>query len=508
MAIHDSKFPTFRKLLRAVFNWRNARRALLGTAALATLVVGFYLEELWRGQRAWEAYRREIEALGGTIDLQKLTPPPVPDEQNFAMTPLLKPLFSENSPAQNQKSSTELGDRLMWVDAGGKYLENFLPPVSGSWFLGQTVDLQAWRKSLGQPDLLQALKKYDPVLDEISLASRRPYFRPTLDIRKVNLAEFGTFLQLSRRYVVRALAELADGQTARAADDTITIFQLAKAEGDVPYMLSQLTALTDAGQAMQVFWEGVTAHQWSDSQLVDFSRELEKFDYLQAEFRSLQFERALFDERLSRAASAPGGLDQWFKGDLQWQHTLVEAFFPRGWIYLDRITLLRNYGNFLAAIDVPHHRVDLEKIKLAEGDPAQKRIENPKLLDDPFKVWVAFTVSQISSLSTLFAEQEAWLDEAKIACALERFRLANGQLPEKLDELAPKFIAKLPTDIITDGPLHYQLKADGHFLLYEVGWDGKDDGGKVVLQADGGAPDSKKGDWVWPDAVKQPRSGF
>ena len=43
-----------------------------------------------------------------------------------------------------------------------------------------------------------------------------------------------------------------------------------------------------------------------------------------------------------------------------------------------------------------------------------------------------------------------------LACALERYRLANGQFPETLDALVPKFVAKLPTDVITGTPLKYR----------------------------------------------------
>ena len=81
--------------------------------------------------------------------------------------------------------------------------------------------------------------------------------------------------------------------------------------------------------------------------------------------------------------------------------------------------------------------------------------------------------------------------------------IASGQLPEKLDELAPKFIVKLPPDIISGGPLHYQRKANGHFLLYAVGENGTDDGGITAINDDHEV-DWQHGDWVWPDAVKQP----
>jgi hypothetical protein len=46
---------------------------------------------------------------------------------------------------------------------------------------------------------------------------------------------------------------------------------------------------------------------------------------------------------------------------------------------------------------------------------------------------------------------------------------------------------------------HYRLNADGTFLLYSVGWNQADDGGKVVYSQDSpNIIDFDRGDWVWP----------
>jgi hypothetical protein len=95
-----------------------------------------------------------------------------------------------------------------------------------------------------------------------------------------------------------------------------------------------------------------------------------------------------------------------------------------------------------------------------------------------------------------FAYGQTAADLARIACALERYRLANGQFPETLEALAPKFVEKLPHDLITGQPLKYRRTDDGKFVLYAVGWNEADDGGKVELTKSGNA-DITKGDWVW-----------
>lgn len=70
--------------------------------------------------------------------------------------------------------------------------------------------------------------------------------------------------------------------------------------------------------------------------------------------------------------------------------------------------------------------------------------------------------------------------------ALERHRIARGRYPETLDALVPEFLAELPIDPWDGRPLKYRPAdpaKDPHgrsFILYSVGIDGVDDGGKVL----------------------------
>ena len=91
------------------------------------------------------------------------------------------------------------------------------------------------------------------------------------------------------------------------------------------------------------------------------------------------------------------------------------------------------------------------------------------------------------------------IDEACIACALERYHLAHGAYPETLDALAPQYMQTIPCDIINGKPLHYRRTDDGKFLLYSVGWNEIDDGGQPSPRNGHGAVDYTAGDWVWPN---------
>lgn len=70
--------------------------------------------------------------------------------------------------------------------------------------------------------------------------------------------------------------------------------------------------------------------------------------------------------------------------------------------------------------------------------------------------------------------------QALLACiALHRWHQQKGKWPERLTELVPDLLASEPLDVFTGRQLIYRVNPDGrNFILYSVGRDMKDDGGK------------------------------
>ncbi|MEO1236151.1 MAG: hypothetical protein AAFX76_05115 [Planctomycetota bacterium] len=72
-------------------------------------------------------------------------------------------------------------------------------------------------------------------------------------------------------------------------------------------------------------------------------------------------------------------------------------------------------------------------------------------------------------------------DGVLIGVALERYRLEHDRWPADLAELTPAFLPVLPVDRITGGPLRYRLE-EGRPVIYSVGGDRDDDGGRPAVQ--------------------------
>ena len=109
-----------------------------------------------------------------------------------------------------------------------------------------------------------------------------------------------------------------------------------------------------------------------------------------------------------------------------------------------------------------------------------------------YKTLARMSFPAVGKAVTKFALIQSQVDLARTACALERFRLAHGNYPERLAELVPTYLDKVPLDIVNGEPLHYRRTDNGKFVLYSIGLDGKDDGGDL------------KKDWAWPQ-LAEPR---
>src|SRR5215470_10122905 len=75
-----------------------ARRWWFALACFITLIALFYAVENWRGKRAWEQCRRELQAKGAILDWSAYIPPPVPDDQNAYKAPGMHEWFVKEGP--------------------------------------------------------------------------------------------------------------------------------------------------------------------------------------------------------------------------------------------------------------------------------------------------------------------------------------------------------------------------------------------------------------------------
>ncbi|HSH96579.1 MAG TPA: hypothetical protein VK968_20695 [Roseimicrobium sp.] len=78
-------------------------------------------------------------------------------------------------------------------------------------------------------------------------------------------------------------------------------------------------------------------------------------------------------------------------------------------------------------------------------------------------------------------EGRARMECTRTALAIERYRLAHqGNLPESLKQMVPDYLAEAPLDPMDNQPLRFKRLERG-YVVYSIGADGVDDGGKERL---------------------------
>ena len=487
-------------------------------AALFALAALLWVIENWRGQRAWEKCRRELAAKGEPVDWQSLLPPPVPDDQNLAFAPLLKPLFDYERVAgrvewRNTNDLARLDRINISLSAGGVQSSRRRggddrggAPRTPNLSTGEAIDLEAWQAfyrgnpSYPQPasprspaaDVLLALSKFDPEIQELrAAAAARPLTRSPIHYQEnfsCLLAHLARFKSIASALQLRAAARLEAGQAAEAFADLRLGFRLADAPAGEPILISHLVRISLQAILMVPLRDGLVRHQWTEEQLAWFQ------DYFTSVNLLAEYQRCIRGERLFGIE----GIELIGRGQLgdiaaEGGDFLASAgpWVPRGLLRQNQVALSRFHQDYsLPAVDPQAHRFFPEIVRHTDAT-------FEKLKTTPYNFLVKLLVPAVSKTSLKSARQQALADCAALACALERHRLATGQLPETLDALVPRFMAKLPPDVVTGQPLKYQRSAEGRVTLYSVGADGRDDGGLVVNAKGherGGEPPE---DWVW-----------
>jgi len=99
-------------------------------------------------------------------------------------------------------------------------------------------------------------------------------------------------------------------------------------------------------------------------------------------------------------------------------------------------------------------------------------------IEQMFRLYATLLLPPLEGPARKTAENQCRVNQAIIAGALERYRLAHGSYPPTLEVLAPDYLTKLPNSPITGRPMNYSLQSDGTFTLWTPGWNLKSLNGK------------------------------
>jgi hypothetical protein len=505
---------------------RLLRRRFLALGCLVTLVALFYAVEDWRGRRAWQDYKLVREAKGERFDMASFIPSPVPNDQNFFETPLWNDMHFVEANGTTVWNDTNWGNRVIFSAFGPKGNN---APNPGSWAKAQRTDWPAWQafyrgsnnlfatqsapptnyfpiaKDSQAPaaDVLVALSRFDGNRQLLIAASARPQARfwVNWDAGFAMLLPHLARLKGSAQYLsLHADAALKAGDRETALEDMRLLFRLIESVRSEPVVISHLVRVSMLAIALQPLWEGLADRQWAEADLRVIESELGKLDFLADYHFAMRGERAcnVWGVGYIRKVGLQGIEGIFERSEPTWQgeakRFMSSATFrliPAGWFDQNKLSLCRLHEQYLLPMVMEQERRIASSAAIRQWNSviAEQRRR-------PYDMLSKLLLPALSRFAEKCALGQSCADLARVACALERFLLANGQFPEALEGLPPKFIGKLPHDVINGQPLKYRRTDDGRFVLYSVGSNETDDGGKVGLTKSGNW-DQKQGDWVW-----------
>jgi hypothetical protein len=328
---------------------------------------------------------------------------------------------------------------------------------------------------------------------------------------------------LQHAFAARAMLALHQGHREAAWTNLIAATRLVTAWETEPTEVSELVRFALTSSAFDAVWQTLQTNAWSDQELAQLQVEWEVVDFLKSLPETAAFERACHtgayeEERKNPQANLPlspsavlqsAWRNPWAAwSDLRYRWSRLG--YLRGGQYEEQRDLL--LFDEQREIELRNATRSLSWAQMRQLPGVTNRpvfqTQYPsrvQMLMRTRQIGLAFQRGSQGLLGQA-AEAEAHRRILIAALALERYHTRRGAYPTTLADLAPDFLKTEPLDFMDGKPLRYQLNTDGHYLLYSVGLDRADDGGKMPGNERLGAPGlpaarlagTPAGDIVWP----------
>lgn len=317
-----------------------------------------------------------------------------------------------------------------------------------------------------------------------------PLVRTTDDemLFELPLPVFQTSTVIARALVARAMLRLNEGKVSQARQDLLACHRLGRLLGRTPLLMAGYVAAAIDDKASIADAALLEYGQLTAAEALAYRAELLNLPPLPSTAYDLEHgERLLFlgaitemerndqtkYEKLLGPPGTPGFEALTDRVRISWNEAMRTA--NREWDRWGaawRQPLASGRQKQLEILETEFR--PLLKVQPGEAFKAKSPREAGKALG---RALVARLLPAVDK--SALAEDRARVrgDLVQLGFALAAYRVGFGEYPATLDALVPKYCSEVPPDRFSGKPLHYVRQADG-FLLYSVGKNAKDDGGR------------------------------
>jgi hypothetical protein len=272
--------------------------------------------------------------------------------------------------------------------------------------------------------------------------------------------------KLARLLSLESALRAEQGDASGALVSAQATLNVGRSVGDESFAVSQMVRLACVRRALGATERALAQGEPVDGALVALQHLLEDEAGQPLFLRAMRGERAMLHHVLEIVRAK------------QFNRRAYGFANPRG-VPDFALNLLDAYRSRLCHHVYLHYLNELVEIAKLPADQRAARVEQ---LEEPTahkpSILLAFNAPDRTRMVQIFQRNEALVRCALVALAVERFRRDQRRWPTDLESLVAGYLRAVPADPFDGAPLRYRRLPDG-VVIYAVGTDGKDDGGRL-----------------------------
>lgn len=333
--------------------------------------------------------------------------------------------------------------------------------------------------------IIELISKNKQCFERLKEVIERPYFiyetnwdKPAVAYKIPSVVKIIQFMQF---YSVDTFLKAENGQLNDAIDQYFSMLTFSKKFSDEPFqaLISYLISMAITRRQIELLNRIISSNKLDDETLFNILKRLDIDVWQKGLIKGIESERVAFIDCAREV----------LKGNKEVTEELevykLIFWLSRPFIKSDLSWAMEIYDESVEAGKMPYYKTP-EFFKYLE----EKWEKIPR-----YYIFSLVLVPSFKSTYLKKAVLEAEILAAKAGIACKIFQNRQGRFPEQLSQLVPDILAEVPTDPFSGKPLIYRRTPSG-FIVYSVGSNGKDDGGRETREITKIVAE-KDDDWVW-----------
>jgi hypothetical protein len=465
--------------------WQRTRKRRSSGLLVRFLVIAAGIAGFWLGWRVTEGGSSAAKFAAAVADADRLDPRwrleeleadrrVVPEEENSAFKVPLVP--------------DERGWRTRRWYPGTQWPTPELEEALRDLSLDVRLNEKQYRLLKADLDVVQ------PALAQARRLVNYPYGRYPLTHSKDGISTLLPHAQRNRSIAnllsYDALCRTHEGDVDGALASCQACVNAGRSLGDEPFLVCQLVRMSCRGTALERAERALAHGEPSEEALARLQHALENEEREPLFLRGCRGERADLDRFLAALESGDVPLWRYLQSYYYWEADNKPSWVDRALAYAGISTRAQRAGLL---------RICDEMVEMGKLPPEKQEDAIADLTARAAGLPTMTRRLVMGSRGELMATRQAriWrLRTANIRCAIamlavERYRRRCGRWPQALEALVPAQLQVVPLDPYDGKPLRYRELADG-VLIYAIGPDLKDDGGRLVANQRKATPSLSK----------------